>query len=503
MPHPYSVVPFTDQHFFKALSSESSDTKEVANQDRATYLLEYLREIGVGTIVVEYDYTDGDYLEDFASYYVKCFHPYERRCKRVHFFSRKFDEPAFHELVVKRTDAKDISALNEDYCGFVVARPLPNAVVGRTILRTYPSDNGRRNYKAVKTYQVNLFGVELSIESLAFQEQDSVLAACATVALWCSFHKTSDLFDSASPRPAEITKMAGGVINEFRTIPSHGLSLQQMAHAVKAVGLEPELVPAKSSVPLVSLIYGHLKYGLPVVLLVTIEGIGDHAVTIVGYSLNKSKLRDQEVATGKRSIPMVGLRINEFYCHDDQIGPFARLSITPSTKDCPIKFEGDWKDSSTGKRLTLTPVAALIPIYNKVRVTFQDIQIWLERFSALLPLVLMPDQQQEWDLYLTTTNEYKSSFALENSAYPSLPDILFNQQPRFMWRASLSSDGQKLMEILFDATDMARSLPVLSITWHNDSFKGALQLLFGMAGLESQLDEVLQPKFRKFIQKNL
>ena len=37
--------------------------------------------------------------------------------------------------------------------------------------------------------------------------------------------------------------------------------------------------------PLVSLIYGHIVMGLPVILLAQIEGRGGHAITLVGYSL--------------------------------------------------------------------------------------------------------------------------------------------------------------------------------------------------------------------------
>ena len=79
-----------------------------------------------------------------------------------------------------------------------------------------------------------------------------------------------------------------------------------------------------------SLIYGYLKMGLPVILGVSIDGRGRHAITLTGYSLQKTTALKQEVAGSKNCIPMIGLRIDEFYAHDDQIGPFSRLRVNPT-----------------------------------------------------------------------------------------------------------------------------------------------------------------------------
>ncbi len=158
------------------------------------------------TLVVENDYTDGDYLDDFASYYVKCFRSYNRRCKRLHFFGQKFAEGEFRQLVQGELPPSEEEALKTSYLGFVVARPLPEAIIGRTLLATYPPDGSRRNYPCTRVYRANLFGVELSVMSLPFQEQDSVLAACATVALWSAFHKTAELFGTTTPTPVEILR---------------------------------------------------------------------------------------------------------------------------------------------------------------------------------------------------------------------------------------------------------------------------------------------------------
>lgn len=157
-------------------------------------------------------------------------------------------------------------------------------------MSTYPPDNGRRNYTCVKDYKVSLFGLPLSVRSLAFQEQDNVLAACATVALWCSFHKASELFGTAVPTPARITTFANQVVNPARPIPSHGLSIQQICNAIRTINLDAEVVVVKPDIPVASLAYGHLKQGMPVILIATVENVGLHAITLTGYSQHTQRV---------------------------------------------------------------------------------------------------------------------------------------------------------------------------------------------------------------------
>jgi hypothetical protein len=261
--HAFDVYEFSPANLYKALANKRLLEDEVAAQSRARYLYGYLRDIGAKTIVVEYDYTDGDYLDDFAAYYVKCFATYERRCKRLHFFSIELNRSRLNRLIKVAAFTKREKLIRKAYLGFVIARPLPDAIVGRSVLATYPDDGGRRNYSCTKEYHANLFGNELPVQSLAFQEQDTVLAACATVSLWCCFHKTAELFGTPSPSPAAITRAATHFIHHARPIPSHGLAVLQICNAIEHVGLEPEVIHVKKNVPLISLIYGYLKMGLP------------------------------------------------------------------------------------------------------------------------------------------------------------------------------------------------------------------------------------------------
>jgi hypothetical protein len=467
----------------------------------AEYLYRYLNELNAKTIIVEYEYTDGDFLDDFASYYVKCFTSYERRCKRLHFFNTSITEELFLQIV----RAENIEITKEDfqnsYLGFIVARPLPETIIGRTVLRTFDDDN-RRNYPCTREYTANLFGIDLKIRSLAFQEQDTVLAACATVALWCAFNKTRELFGLFLPTPAEITRSTSHVLYRSRPIPSHGLNVQQMCTAIRHVGLEPEVVEVKESTPLVSLIYGHLRMGLPVILAVKIESQGGHAITLNGYSLTDTQQRAREVIGSADCAPMVGLRIDKFYSHDDQIGPFARLDIKPSASgtSSPVTFDGTWKDLITGKFLEIEPHAVIIPVYHKIRVTFQDVHKWIYRLHTFLTMLFPKGSTLEWDIFLTTTNDFKLSVKAAGAITGSnLQTQLLKQHPKYIWRSVLRLGQNELVEVLADATDMARSFPIYEMIWYEDAVKGLAKKLLESSGVSRLLVELLTRRFFEFL----
>ena len=488
----YEVTLFSEASFYSLLSfplvsSGILRPDEKYRSSRQEYLFRYLTNLGTRTIIAEHNYIDGDYLEDFSSYYVRCHKTYASKCTRLHFFSHEINENIFLDLITRQLRQKDINNILYSYNGFIVAKPLPNAQIGRTLLATYPNNNYSATnnkqscYTAIREYKPNLFGITLSVKSLPFQEQDNVLAACATVSLWSAFHKTADLFGSLAPRPAEITRAANAAGGNSRAVPSQGLSIGQMANAVRSVGLEPELIIAAPDLPLISVIYSYLKHGLPVVLGVSMEGQeGLHAVTLVGFSTNEKQVIRSEVASDEinateifkdktKSTPsLIGLRIDNFYAHDDQIGPFSELKVRDSDNDSvPVLFEGRWPGDN-GNNQIMTPKWILVPIYNKIRVGFPCIQKCIMHFWTVLESVLEKkygEETHEWDVYLIKSVDLKNELTLELRDDARLIPFLVMQQPRFVWRVSLKYGDKKILEVLGDATDIENACPFFEIIW--------------------------------------
>ena len=120
-------------------------------------------------------------------------------------------------------------------------------IVGRTCLKTYPSENGTdlptdENRKecmiipATRKYVVNLVGHKLSLDSLAFREQDGVTSACATCSLWFTFQKTSKVYAHEVLSPGEITGRALNIRHRGSLFPSmKGLSPPEMILAIRSI----------------------------------------------------------------------------------------------------------------------------------------------------------------------------------------------------------------------------------------------------------------------------
>ena len=185
------VYSFSDTNLAATLSNSYTPENVIRQKRHFTYLCNYLGEQGLNakTIVVEDDYISKDYLHDYASYYSLCFENYPKFCKRVHFFSSDFTLEEFKAALLKHDS--DSAPFWDGYLGFVVVKPIPVTVIGYTILKTYNSkeDLEGRYFGGTKEYKVHLYGKLLRVQSLAFQEQDHVLAACATTSIWTMLNK--------------------------------------------------------------------------------------------------------------------------------------------------------------------------------------------------------------------------------------------------------------------------------------------------------------------------
>jgi hypothetical protein len=464
-------------------SFDHGTTVDYQDNPHFSYFEEYFKALDAQTIVVERYYIDRDYLQDYAGYYVRCFKRYRRRCVRLHFFSTAFNIEDFKQVYFDK-GRLDHALLQKAYIGFVVIKPLPKTIFGRTCLKTYDGDQGRRHY-ITRNYDVNLYGLELKVDSLAYQEQDRIVSACATSALWSIFQYTGVQFQHPILSPLEITNAA--CINfpsEQRFIPNSGLEINQMIHGIYSVGLEPYIIPFEGMADVKNEIYALLKGGIPMILGMAlintskaneksdsdvITDFDNHAVAVSGYSLGGSY-----APFDWSEILLESSRLDKLYCHDDQIGPFSRiifhgekikallheLSIEPREYEtllssCP----GDDYEWGEDKAISV-PVTILAPIYHKIRIPYHVI-LWeiikldfsLEdlRDNDKLPL----EERMSWDIYLTRNSTFKSNL-IENKELPQyLKELfLFQNMPRYIWRATALHKGEKIMDVIFDATDL-------------------------------------------------
>jgi hypothetical protein len=429
------------------------------------------------------------------------------------FFSSKVDAEEFERLISGETSKLTPASLQQHYIGFIVIKPLPETVVGRTCLRTYGMVDGR-DFPNVRPYKINLFGIELSVKSLAFQEQDSVAAACASSALWTAFQGTGLLFQHDIPSPLAITRLAiERSPTASRAFPaSDGLHELQMAEAVRGVGLDPLTLQTANNLLLSATCYAYLRSGIPIVWigLVTATlptvtqpqnqwlaalgqlppgdnpgppvnvfslpgdgGVGRHAVTLVGYRLADS--------TAAKAHPLTGTllrssKIDKLYIHDDNIGAFARvefeklqLQLLENSRAVGLFdwFSCKWDNSTKGRAYISQEV--LVPLFTTIRIPFHSILgaiLWFDRTLEGLRGNKKANfaNRFEWDIYLSSQNDYKTACFKDASMRHGLrTDVLTTALPRYVWLATAYDGTSKLFDFVFDSTDIEQGLKLVKI----------------------------------------
>lgn len=488
----YDVFPFSIDILKDLFSCCPDSSQQIVERKRhIEYFDAYLKEVSARTMVVEYDYVDGDYLEDYSNYYVKCFHEYDRHCTRVHFFSSTFTRRKLNNIL-RKTTAPIVQELQEAYLGFIVVKPLPRTVIGRTCLKTYCS-SPERSFLATRDYAVSLFGIPLSVNSLAYQEQDRVAAACATSALWSIFHKTGTLFHHPILSPIEITKIAtSDSFFRNRFIPSEGLTIEQMAHAIREIGLESFPINANEPYILQSTIYAYMKFGMPIalaILMVDASGPvpqlfpngGGHAVAVTGFRIDTNS---PPVPVGNTGFLSKASRMSKLYVHDDQVGPFARMEFDGAQVQLngrPLNsLATDWRNSQGAKGVRAIPDTLLIPLYHKIRIPFEVIHRIVIDFDAIVEVYRQQNavpvpQRIEWDISLSSISSLKSDLTKNHRIDPyHKVQLLTESMPKYLWRAVAYSGDDPSFELVFDATDIEQGDFFITTIDHD---KGACTVL--------------------------
>lgn len=499
----YSVFPFlsvTDTIQKCPKSEHYGNGYDAQESDRIKYLNEYLNKIGAQTVIIEHEYVDRNFIDDFCGYYARSFRDYPKKCVRLLFFSSKFCKEEIEVRIFE--DRKDYKQwLSESFLGYIILRPIPGAHLGKVCLATYPKEEGKnRHFPLCKLYHVHFMGMTFTVCSVAFQEQDNIISACATSALWSAFHCVRDKNPDDVPSPYKITDIARHVFVE--STPSNvidkGLMPPQMAAVISDTGLNPLMSGYISKSMLKALVRAYMNVGVPIILGLTLayededradkkpssHVIGNHAVTLTGYRIvdnvvppafsNDNPLTS---AQGKKEVELhlVSSNIDKFYAHDDQIGPFTSMEDRSEYWE---RLETRWNYYTDPEdKVDASINIILIPCFEKIRIRFPLIINFIKRCNVVFSKAWkFFEKTLIWDARIFRVTDFKKSIA-NKTIFPQLDNslrlkLLSKNLPRYIWVVeSFLDDGTSIATYLFDATDMDSSDYLICALHHDpDSF---------------------------------
>lgn len=485
---PLSVVPYGRDYIidFVRYITGWNERSEVTDKAQLHYLYKYLEvdHVACKTIVVESDYIDRHFLEDYSEYYARCFPSHPRRCSRLHFFSTEFSETEFKGALKRRSETFE-TKLQRHYIGFVVIRPIPHTVFARVCLRPYEALASSPRHRILrKRVNVSLFGFNLVVRTIPFIEQDKVVSACATSAIWTALSASPDMSAAALPSPSNITKSAAhAVLDGTRTFPTNGLTGPQIARSLKHFGLEPTIFWEDRKGALEDLkahIYSYISNDSPVVLGGAIyekhgesyRYLGHHLVCVVGYGMG------QPAPGATVGLQAYSDRMEKIYIHDDRYGPYVRLSLSPTFFEIDDARLGGFEMSVHDLLSNLfVPDIAIVGLYHKIRIPYTHVYDACEAlFKYLYNTVKDFAEANEsgvagardildgcWDISLMTSKEIKediidsASFICFNGLLEKT-SLLLQNMPRYVWRCRIFKGNipseDVYSDILFDATEV-------------------------------------------------
>lgn len=303
-----------------------------ANLRPAKEIFNFLRLRGCLSVVVEETYLDEDHRRCHARLHNLAQSAMSRYCRRLHFFSKE----------VQLSDLRDLPKTRRNqYMGMCVWRPINAFPVGRTILSAKNVDVPvGRNWKPYITcsteYQVSMAGNTLIINGSPFIQQDHMVAACATAAIWMANWYMSTQYDEFTTYYSpQITEAATRYDLSFgRAIPSEGLHNGQILEAFRALGYDPiayDLLKTSATVS-TRLLYRLVESGIPVVAGL-VEPEGGHAITVFGHALDLD-IHPPIHTFPERARPTGALKYIDssdysqaFLVNDDATGPYRWMEL--------------------------------------------------------------------------------------------------------------------------------------------------------------------------------
>lgn len=418
-------------------------------------LVSVLRELGCASVLVEEQYIDRDYKNEFANFYCKPFKIYSPRCVRLHYLTRTWST----------TSSFDLNELKQkEYLGFSVIRPTAANKVGRSLIR-WPT---RKNEYLTcgNEFDVHLLGNPYHVRGFPFIQQDTHVGVCAHASLWMVARYMHARGFCGQYGLGDINTLAKRFESAGRDLPSdQGLSQQQLLDALQGIGLSATLydlasLPENSdsanelqeslvkvfktsarkqikhlfrSIRLAELAYRYVESRLPVIFVTV-----DHVFVGIGHGFNPAV----NPAVGA---PALFERIPYFIVHDDSYGPYQTLPILPQNTK---KSKTEKSKQSTRLYNSALDVTGLIVVTpssvnllgeqaeSEARSMIEQLRNLSESKPGFQHFQSSLNSKHEYRTYLLDSRELQHDLRMEAKSRPSeshIHELLRLDYPHYVW----------------------------------------------------------------------
>lgn len=425
------------------------------------------------SIVVEKDYIDRHYLEEFVGYYANKLNPPPPKATRLHFFAEEITDEILWEWIEKATEGPDSwsqirDRLEKSYLGYSVIRPLPSAPLGRTVLRPYPWDPSVRERRwfgpAASKHNVHLAGFSLAVEGLPFQQQEQAVGACATAALWSCLARVVRADGGRPPTPFAVTTAATRYLLQERDFPAvRGLDRSQMLAACREFGYKPHVLNPRGERGHFELaVKCYVRSGIPVILRIypDKESIEDgHAVTVAGFREDDALEPAPDVEIPVKGVVLRAKGMSRLYLHDDQLGPYARARWEYEDGDPRLRYllREPGFDEFNDKPMYISE--AIVPHYPKLRLTAGDLIRFAGQLLQPVRYVAGPKIRDSLsvDLWFALGGDYLEDVLLSGMEPRHIRKfILESRISRYVGVVRFFANDEPFVDVLYDTTDIRR-----------------------------------------------
>lgn len=272
------------------------------------------------TIIIEDEPEEKEYKAEYEEFYKTVFAIKDHRSPlRVHFFKE----------VIESTE--DIKNLDKRYLGYCDIRPTKPETISTALIDQ--SVFVRTNYDYIflickKKYEIKFLDKTLSVEAFPYIQQDGQIIRCAQAALASIALHLGE--DKSGP---DFTKIASTLPTGYRSIPSQGLTAEQIGFCFKELGKDPLFYDytfsqdAEEFQHREQIIYRYLESGIPVLIGID-AGSEMHALVVIGHTFSPDSWLAQ-TSTSYYQQPKTGWLhhcstnwIEHFVIQDDNLGPY-------------------------------------------------------------------------------------------------------------------------------------------------------------------------------------